>query len=365
MFKHSRLRHRFPFLKFLLLRVGFWVIAYLYLAMISQLVLVLADTRGARIHIKEGVVIAAFFGFYYGIAASIVGWFFEKRFFYNKALWMVILGKIIVSLVVFVILISVIRYLIHPYVSKLLFDTAIFITEQRAWDAFFYILLSYNVVIELLITLISQVNKKYGPGILLPLLLGKYRSPKEEERIFLFMDLKSSTTIAEALGHLKYSALIRDSFMDINSLVSRYKAQIYQYVGDEIVISWPMRKGLADSACVQFFFACEKKLRDKGDHYMKKYERIPEFKAGLHIGKVTAVEVGDIKRDIAYLGDTLNTASRIQGVCNHYEKKFLSSEYALKNMNVGENFKIESMGTVMLKGKTEPVEIASIESLTP
>ena len=365
MFKHSRLRHRFPFLTFLLLRVVFWVIAYLYLSMVTQLVLVLADKSGARIHIKEGVIIAAFFGFYYGIAASLVGWFFERRFFYNKALWMVILGKIIVSLFVFVILISVIRYIIHPYVSKLLFDTAIFITEQRAWDAFFYILLSYNIIIELLITLINEVNKKYGPGVLLPVLLGKYKSPKEEERIFLFMDLKSSTTIAEALGHLKYSALIRDSFMDINSVVSRYKAQIYQYVGDEIVISWPLRDGLTDSSCIQFFFACQKKLHDKADHYRKQYERIPEFKAGLHIGKVTAVEVGDIKRDIAYLGDTLNTAARIQGICNDYEKNFLSSEYALKNMNVRKNYKIESMGTVMLKGKTEPVEIASIERLTP
>jgi adenylate cyclase len=128
----------------------------------------------------------AFSAFYYGLAASLVGWFFERRIFYNKALWMVILGKIIVSLVVFVILISVIRYIIHPYVSKLLFNTAIFITEQKAWDAFFYLLLGYNIVIELLITLISQVNKKYGPGILLPVLLGKYRKPKEEERIFLF-----------------------------------------------------------------------------------------------------------------------------------------------------------------------------------
>ena len=57
----------------------------------------------------------------------------------------------------------------------------------------------------------------------------------------------------------------------------------------------------------------------------------------------------------------MNTASRIQSICNDYKKKFLSSVYALKNMNVGENFKIESMGTVILKGKAEPVEIASIE----
>jgi adenylate cyclase len=76
---------------------------------------------------------------------------------------------------------------------------------------------------------IIQVNKKYGPGILLPLLLGKYRTPIEEERIFMFMDLRASTTLAEKLGHLKYSAFIRDSFMDINHVVSSFNAEIYQY----------------------------------------------------------------------------------------------------------------------------------------
>ena len=79
------------------------------------------------------------------------------------------------------------------------------------------------------------------------------------------------------------------------------------------------------------------------------------------MGKVTAVEVGDIKRDIAYHGDTLNTAARIQSICNNYDKKFLSSAYVLNNMQINKSFKIESMGTVMLKGKTEAVEIASIE----
>jgi adenylate cyclase len=222
-------------------------------------------------------------------------------------------------------------------------------------------MLIYNIAIESLITFINQVNKKYGPGVLLPILMGKYRSPKEEEMIFLFMDLKSSTFIAETLGHLKYSAFIRDSFMDINSVLSKYNAQVYQYVGDEIVIIWPIAVGLREAMCIEFFFACESKFTERAVHYDQQYGQIPEFKAGLHMGKVTAVEVGDIKRDIAYHGDTLNTAARIQSICNNYDKKLLSSAYVLQNMQLNKGFKIESMGTVMLKGKTEPVEIASIE----
>lgn len=90
----------------------------------------------------------------------------------------------------------------------------------------------------LVISFISQMNKKFGPGVLIPLLLGKYRHPQEEERIFMFMDLESSTSHAENLGHIKYSALIRDSFLDISRALSKNRAEVYQYVGDEIVVSW-------------------------------------------------------------------------------------------------------------------------------
>jgi adenylate cyclase len=102
-------------------------------------------------------------------------------------------------------------------------------------------------------------------------------------------------------------------------------------------------------------------LNKKTGYYVTQYGQIPQFKAGLHMGKVTVVEVGDIKRDIAYHGDTLNTAARIQSVCNSYNKKFLASAYVFKKAELKKNLKTESMGLVMFKGKAEPVEIASVD----
>src|SRR5690606_14690721 len=100
---------------------------------------------------------------------------------------------------------------------------------------------------------------------------------------------------------------------------------VYQYVGDEIVISWKVNEKMENMSCVQFFFACEEQFLNRSEYYIKKYDLVPCFKAGLHLGKVTAVEIGEIKRDIAYHGDTLNTAARIQGMCNQYDKKILIS----------------------------------------
>src|SRR5690606_23539690 len=125
-----------------------------------------------------------------------------------------------------------------------------------------------------------------------PLLLGKYRNPREEERIFMFMDLKSSTTIAEQLGHLKYSAFIRDCFADINKILFPFRAQVYQYVGDEIVVTWTAYEGLKNYFCIRFYFACKNQFHNRTEYYIKNYGLLPEFKAGIHMGKVTAVEIG-------------------------------------------------------------------------
>jgi adenylate cyclase len=207
----------------------------------------------------------------------------------------------------------------------------------------------------------KEVNKKFGPGILLPLLLGKYRHPKEEERIFMFMDLKSSTTIAEQLGHFKYSAFIRDAFMDINFILSPYDAEVYQYVGDEIVVCWKTEEGLKNLACVNFFFACEKEFSKRSEYYKSKYGMTPEFKASLHVGKVTVVEIGEIKRDLAYHGDTINTAARIQSMCNEYKKKLLVSDLFAEVSLLNKNFNTQKLGSILLKGKTIPVGILSVE----
>lgn len=177
------------------------------------------------------------------------------------------------------------------------------------------------------------------------------------------MDLKSSTQIAETLGHMKYSAFIRDSFMDINTMLASYHAQIYQYVGDEVVVTWTVREGLQRLSCVQFFFACAEKFKERSAHYIKHFGQVPEFKAGLHMGKVTVVEVGNIKRDIAYHGDTMNTAARIQSVCNQYNKRFLTSKYVFENSDIEKYYNTESLGLIELKGKNQPVEIASIENV--
>ncbi|HEU5291529.1 MAG TPA: adenylate/guanylate cyclase domain-containing protein, partial [Cyclobacteriaceae bacterium] len=152
-----------------------------------------------------------------------------------------------------------------------------------------------------------QINDKFGRGVLWSFIRGKYHKPREETRIFMFVDLLSSTQIAEKLGNKKYHNLLRDYFADITNPILFNNGDIYQYVGDEIVISWKMLQGVENSECIQCYFDMLRAIENNREKYERDYDLVPEFKAGMHYGKVCAGEVGIIKRDITYSGDVLNT----------------------------------------------------------
>lgn len=218
----------------------------------------------------------------------------------------------------------------------------------------------YWSIVCFLALFILQVNDKYGQGILVDFLLGKYHCPKEENRIFMFMDLKDSTTHAENLGHIKYSRFIQDCFFDITDVVIKHKAIIYQYVGDEAVLSWKMSDGLDNGNCINIFFAYDAKLKSKENYYKSEYGIIPEFKASVNSGRVTVAEVGEIKKELAYHGDVLNTAARIQGRCNEFRKKILISESIKADLVKQSEFKFEFVGEVHLKGKSQTVNLYGV-----
>jgi len=333
----QRFSSKYPLLTRIATQMNFWIMANLLLAVILHL-----QKQALGISEPIQVINEILFGMLYGACVGTIDFYFEKSRFGKIALGKLILLRTLYSLGILILLLNFIPYNLPRYITALI--------------------VIYYFFMTIVIHFIIHVNKKYGPGILLPLLLGKYRIPIEEERIFMFMDLKSSTTLAEKLGHLKYSAFIRDCFADINHVVSFFNAEIYQYVGDEIVLSWKMKEGIKNASCIRFFFACQECFNKRTDYYQHNYGLLPQFKAGLHGGIVTAVEIGDIRRDIAYHGDVLNIAARIQSLCNEHGKTLLISAELLWKLKLDPYFWIQSLGTVSLRGKKVEVEITSVEA---
>jgi adenylate cyclase len=222
-----------------------------------------------------------------------------------------------------------------------------------------------NYSLWLIITFISiaalLINDKYGPGVLKDFLLGKYFHPTREERIFMFLDLRSSTQIAEILGEAQYFNFLKDLFREATPPILNSRGEIYQYVGDEIVITWKMDRGLKDAACIRCFFDIQELLLKRSPYYLKKYGFKPEFKAGIHYGHVMTGEIGVIKRDIIFSGDVLNTAARIQGKCNDFGVDLLLSKHIIEKLSLPPNaLQPEKMGELHLRGKQKRISLYTI-----
>ena len=216
------------------------------------------------------------------------------------------------------------------------------------------------IVIITLIALLA--NDKYGPGVFKSFILGKYFHPKREERIFMFLDLRGSTSIAEHLGEEIYFNFLKEVFRDVTPAIINLKGEIYQYVGDEVVISWKTDSGMEQANCLQCFFEIQQCLMDKASYYRKTYDGIiPEFKAGLHYGFVMVGEIGIVKRDIAYSGDVLNTTARIQSKCNELGENILISKNLLEGLgSLPDPFKLREIGEIDLRGKQHSLMLYTV-----
>lgn len=229
--------------------------------------------------------------------------------------------------------------------------------QARLLTVNFVVVLTYYLVVSFAFVFVSQIDRKFGPGVLRRLVAGTFYHPREIELIFMFLDLKDSTTHAERLGHLKFANLIQDCFLDL-SVVGKFGAQVYQHVGDEAVLFWEVADGVEKANCLQAYFAFNRQLQKRKEHYQGRYGLIPQFKAGVNVGLATALEVGEIKREIQYLGDVVNTTARIQAQCNAYQETLLISETLRDRLqSVPDHLDIDAIGMTELRGRAESVKL--------
>jgi adenylate cyclase len=208
--------------------------------------------------------------------------------------------------------------------------------------------------------LLLQINSKFGPGTFWNIISGKYNTPKEERKVFMFLDMHSSTTIAEHLGDKKYHALLKDLFADITNPILDSRGEIYQYVGDEVVIAWRYEEGVTDSKCVQVFFDIKDYLQQRQERYKAQYGLLPSFKAGVHCGHVIAGEIGVIKRDITYSGDVLNTTSRIQSLCKEFNEEVIVSADLAAGLHLNGGYVSQALGGIRLRGKEKEMQLIAL-----
>lgn len=265
------------------------------------------------------------------------------------------LGKLLVFRVLFVMLFLIALFTLGYFVFGQHVSFKQFVFEPGSFAIFVYI-----VAVDFFMLCLRQVNLFLGKDNLAKLIRGDFYTPREEERIFMFLDLQGSTTHAENLGHIAYSKMIQDCFNDLGVVIEN-EADIYQYVGDEAILTWKLREGLRNQNCIQAYYNFKGQLKKREDYYRNTYACMPHFKAGLNSGIVTVTEIGKYKKEIAYHGDTINVAARIQAKCNTLKRELLVSEI-LVNQLKGTTIKFEKMDSIILRGKEQKVLVYAAQA---
>jgi adenylate cyclase len=218
----------------------------------------------------------------------------------------------------------------------------------------------YTTAFVFIASFTAQVVLLVGTRNFWRLLIGRYRKPREVRAEFMFVDLRGSTGIAEQLGHERYSAFLREFFSDVSNPIHEARGEVYQYIGDEVVVVWP--GGRAAGRWLDCFIEMRTALATEGPGYLARYGVVPQFKAGVHAGNVVVTEVGTLQRAHVYHGDVLNTAARIQAKCNETGFDLLASQEALSTLSPQQRTGFELVAPFTLRGKTEAVQVFGFTS---
>ena len=208
---------------------------------------------------------------------------------------------------------------------------------------------------------IFELARLIGGRTLLNVILGRYRHPTREERVLMFLDLSGSTSLAEALGEVRMQELLTRFSFDIDGPIVAYGGEVHAYVGDEVIVTWPLTARISAGHCIDCFFAVADRIAEQADYYHRKFGSVPQFRAALHAGPVVISECGDSHRQIAYFGDTLNVTARLQELGKEVGRPLLVSADLLSRVRAGPHLSVEALGGAALRGRLAAVEVFAVE----
>lgn len=221
---------------------------------------------------------------------------------------------------------------------------------------------TFAFVFFLVITFFLQVRRLVGEGTMWRMFTGRYHQPHQENRIYLFLDIKDSTSLAVNLGDEKAHSFITEVFFAADRVITEHRGEILSYNGDELVASWPEAAGLRDAACLRAYQEIIKTFGSRAEEFRSKYGVVPSFWAGLHTGPVVVGECGDSKLSFVHIGDTPNTAARLEHQAKEVGRDCLISDELLAKLDLPEALKTEELGSFTLRGHDHKTKVYALES---
>ena len=266
-------------------------------------------------------------------------------------------SMVVISLIVFSAFIYQYFFGNFPLIGKIRLNP----TELFSIPIFWGVAIYWGAIIDLNFFFLS-VHTLTGDTLFAQYSRGRFYKPVNEQRVFLFIDMDGSVKTASRLGNDQYFKLLNEVYFAFSAPIEQFGAEIYQFVGDEIVMSWDLESGIDNNTCVKLFFELQEVLKENEGKYQDKYGVSPSFKGALHLGEVITGEVGFVRTGILYSGDVINTTARLERLSGKIKRKLLITDDLFHELNTSE-LRYENLGRVALKGVKENHTIYAVEGI--
>ncbi|MES2130632.1 MAG: adenylate/guanylate cyclase domain-containing protein [Pseudomonadota bacterium] len=204
----------------------------------------------------------------------------------------------------------------------------------------------------------AMLGKVVSPAIAEELLSQKIDfSGQEQEVSVLFSDIRGFTTLCEGRAPSAILAMLNTYLSTVSALVDEREGVVDKYIGDAVMALFGAPLGAPNDPqrALDTALAMVAALPPLNAQFAR--DGWPELKIGIgiHTGIVVAGNVGSATRlNYTVLGDTVNLASRLEGLCKRYGVAIVVSETTMLRC-AGVVFR--ELDLVRVKGKREPVRI--------
>ena len=219
----------------------------------------------------------------------------------------------------------------------------------------------YSAVLSVVMNLILGITNIIGPRAFLNFITGRYHKPVEENRFVLFVDIAGSTGLAERLGGLAIHRLLDLTFRLLTVPVVDYRGEVLNYIGDEVIVTWPEGGGAVDCRPLRCFMAMRDELTRAASQLEHEFGTVPRIRGSLHFGSVIVGEIGDVKRAIVFNGDVMNTAARLEELSRGVEGGFLISRAAMDQFRSALPVPVRDLGRLTIRGRADGIDAVGLD----
>ena len=176
----------------------------------------------------------------------------------------------------------------------------------------------------------------------------------QQEVTVMFCDIRDYTTLAEDMSPEDNFKLINSFVGKMGPIIRQHQGFVNQFIGDAIMAIFPKDSTNALEASIQM----QMKLEEYNNERILKGRTPIHIGIGLHTGPLIMGIIGDRDRtDTTTIADTVNIASRMEGLTKYYGVQILLSQHSYRKLKKHDNFHFRYLGEVLVKGKHRPVKI--------